>query len=99
VSTNALDGAACRAVWEDYVAWSARPGAELSLVNLEVDSTARVRAVSGDATAVEPAVRGCWFHTFLCTMYADEGLADEAGAFGRRFRRAMLGGGEERGVV
>jgi len=94
VSTNHLDPAALRGAWHDWEAWSARPGAELSLVNVEIYSTGTARSAAAEDSAVGPAVRGYRFHSFLCAMYTDDGLAGEARDLGGRFRRAMRGDDE-----
>jgi len=94
ISTNNLDVAALRQTWDEFVAWSSRPGSTLSLFNIEMYSTATARAVSADASAIGPAIRTCKYHVFLCTMFDDDALAGESKAVGDKFRRAMRGGGE-----
>lgn len=73
-----------REIWNEYVDFQQRPGAENSIVLLEAYSLAKARSVSFDQTAFPH--RGVNFNSVAIPWYNDTSLDDEAEAFGRAVR-------------
>jgi hypothetical protein len=86
VSFDTLSAEALRAFWPEYVAFSAEPGAGMSVINIEWYNSSKAHAVALDATAVGPALRTRKFHGFAAAIYHDPALHEKAQAYGNSFR-------------
>jgi hypothetical protein len=89
VSVDTLCPKALRKIWTQFEAFSGKPGAGLSLVNIQAYSNDKIRSVPLEATSVGPALRKKTFHSFICTAYTDPELNEEARQLGDTFRSEM----------
>ena len=95
-STNKLDPASHRSMWNDWLDFSNQPTASKTIQVVQAYGSDKAFSVPVDAMAVGPALRTKRFHNFAGCNYTDPSLHDKALAYGKSFKEKMTGSlGEE----